>query len=663
MLRLIFTFPALSAAFLIASASLCILFSSSASASSPLSYSALCDSIVDHARAAARLHNAGQVEAALQEVDAARSVFREAVAVDDSQPQAYFNMANFLLNSQHLEESLPLWEAAAARVLPAVDHHESNPNSGGSSSSSSSSNNNNNNNRAEVEEALRLRDFFLQKRTYAQFGVHSMRRDAAYSGGSGNLTEALQHARHQLEIYPSPEVYFDMATLQTMLASVGRAEPSEAMDNFRAAQNTAYSAWVMGLASRDPRRPLDKSKVVRCLQGPQVVGDFASSSKINSEINANGSGVSMKQDANLVSYDWRRLAAQCAEKGNIQLQAALTFPAHLQPGPVSESELVYGGHDIKYFEEACSAEVDENGALKYGYRQPRQAVYIASLRDVLLWGGDGLISQFVPRDQYGSDCRLFVPSGRSYVNLPRNLQIMQSAWGMPPAGQWHDFSKGSALYFGQWPFHGLTPQSPPDAPAEAVMPRFKRAASVVQCVAICSFAYEQIVVSDLLAVPSKYACFFKLSGCAFTVVIAHLAARYAALSYYHWVLEAAGRLIVLLESGLFEHEGMSEDGMVLLLPQDSSSNKFVLQYLDILRTIYPALDAGLNHTTTGLRLVDRLAACYVAARKPEKLDGIANLVEKCVLLCTRGCKQASPLHWLLRHTSPLVFHIAQVCWP
>ena len=44
------------------------------------------------------------------------------------------------------------------------------------------------------------------------------------------------------------------------------------------------------------------------------------------------------------------------------------------------------------------------------------------------------------------DCRLLLPSARSYVNLPENLQLRHDVWGMPPAGEWHDYSKGAAMY-------------------------------------------------------------------------------------------------------------------------------------------------------------------------------------------------------------------------
>jgi len=196
-----------------------------------------------------------------------------------------------------------------------------------------------------------------------------------------------------------------------------------------------------------------------------------------------------------------------------------------------------------------------------------------------MWGGDGLVSQFIPVDESKSICRLYVSTARAYINLPRNLQMQQSAWGMPPEGQWHDYSKGSATYFGQWPYHGLQP--PHGNPAASVLAHFDRAASVVQ---------------------------------------------YAAVSYYHWVLETLGRLIVLLDSGMFA--ATAEAATILLLPKDISSNEFVQQYLDILRRRYPDLHRLLQRDVTGVDLRERLVSCYQALGKPDKIGGVDELLSK-----------------------------------
>ena len=295
-------------------------------------YSDLCDQIVEHAQQASRLHNAGQIKAAMDKVDAARQTFQAAVSIDPDEPQAYFNMANFLLNTQHLEESIPLWQAAADRVGPGD-----------------------------------MQNFLLQKKVYATFGVHSMRRDAAYKNGEGNLSEALVHAQGQLGVYRSPEVYFDMATMQTMLASVGMASSTDAMQNFREAQNVAYRAWTLGLASRDPRYPLDSSRTIQCVDVSQRGQSAAPSLTTHGEVTA--------QSQDFITYDWKTL-----DSANNSMW--ITFPPQFQPGSVFANETTYGRNlKTPHDPYTCGAEdcaatdtlvPDMSTSLFYAFRQTRQ---------------------------------------------------------------------------------------------------------------------------------------------------------------------------------------------------------------------------------------------------------------------------------------------------
>ena len=61
-------------------------------------YDKHCAAIIQHAQKASRLYNTGKVDDAMKEIDKARESYQKAVAVDMDEPQAHYNMANFLLN-------------------------------------------------------------------------------------------------------------------------------------------------------------------------------------------------------------------------------------------------------------------------------------------------------------------------------------------------------------------------------------------------------------------------------------------------------------------------------------------------------------------------------------------------------------------------------------
>jgi hypothetical protein len=181
----------------------------------------------------------------------------------------------------------------------------------------------------------------LHKRRWAQFGVHSMRRDQVYAAGNGNISAALEHARAQLSVFATPEVYFDMGTLQTMMASAKLLPVSLAMDSFKNAQRVAYDAWVLGLKRRHPLFPLDQSRGVRC-SDPAA----AATTGTTTTTGAGGrSSAALAVPGNLVLHDWRRVVSSSgapAGEGGSGPTAALDFPAALQPAAVAKSELTYG---------------------------------------------------------------------------------------------------------------------------------------------------------------------------------------------------------------------------------------------------------------------------------------------------------------------------------
>lgn len=134
-------------------------------------------------------------------------------------------------------------------------------------------------------------------------------------------------------------------------------------------------------------------------------------------------------------------------------------------------------------------------------------VFVAKMKQASISGVDGVISD--------SRCRMILPSGREYLNLAANVQMLTVWQGARP--QWHDYSKGG------FPNHGMT--NPSDVQF------LEHAASVVS---------------------------------------------YAVMSYYHWVMEGLGRLL-LLEPLLAE-----DPSIKVIVPKDTSGNKFVTQFLQLL---------------------------------------------------------------------------------
>ena len=72
-------------------------------------YQALCDSIVEHAQNAARLHNAGEHAAAEAEADAAAKAYYAAIALYPTELQAYFYGGQGFYNLRRFDEAVDAW--------------------------------------------------------------------------------------------------------------------------------------------------------------------------------------------------------------------------------------------------------------------------------------------------------------------------------------------------------------------------------------------------------------------------------------------------------------------------------------------------------------------------------------------------------------------------
>ena len=147
------------------------------------SYNDACDKIILHAKKASQYYNNGRLESAMKEKENAKFAFRTARSLNAEHPQAYLNMANFLLNTNELEESIKYWDIVTEMV----------------------------------GEDENLRRYVNSRKTRARFGLFSSRRDESYNEEK-NLTNALFWNSKQLEVLPNhPEVHFDRALLKIML--------------------------------------------------------------------------------------------------------------------------------------------------------------------------------------------------------------------------------------------------------------------------------------------------------------------------------------------------------------------------------------------------------------------------------------------------------------
>ena len=175
------------------------------------SYDSLCETIVSHAQAAARLHNSGEAAAAVTEAVASVEAYRSAVELEPSEPQAYLYAGQAMYNMQRFDEAIGAFTAAgeghphhgtsAPRHLrttaPRHFTGERLPADGNSPGGQP------------------WREYIASRVRAARLGQASIARDAAYADGQGNLTEALRLVRLQLELQPRhPRYLHDAATVQ-----------------------------------------------------------------------------------------------------------------------------------------------------------------------------------------------------------------------------------------------------------------------------------------------------------------------------------------------------------------------------------------------------------------------------------------------------------------
>ena len=194
----------------------------SSSASAP-SYDLLCENIVSHAKAAARLHNAGKAAAAEVEAAAVVEAYRSAVELEPSEPQAYLHAGQAMYNMQRFDEAIAAFTSAGEGTPPHTSRTSAPPHLRTLRTT-----------RPQHFTGERLpadgstpggqpwREYIASRVRASQLGQRSIARDAAYAEGQGNLTEALRLIRLQLELQPRhPRYLHDAATVQARRRYLG----------------------------------------------------------------------------------------------------------------------------------------------------------------------------------------------------------------------------------------------------------------------------------------------------------------------------------------------------------------------------------------------------------------------------------------------------------
>ena len=204
--------------------------------SSASSYDSLCERIVSHAQAAARLHNSGEAAAAETQAVASVEAYRSAVELAPSEPQAYLYAGQAMYNMQRFDEAIGAFTAAGEgtprHTSTTAPQHLSTtaPQHHGTSAPphlcTSAPRHHLTGERLPADgsspDGQPWREYIASRVRAARLGQASIARDAAYADGQGNLTEALRLVRLQLELQPRhPRYLHDAATVQARRRYLG----------------------------------------------------------------------------------------------------------------------------------------------------------------------------------------------------------------------------------------------------------------------------------------------------------------------------------------------------------------------------------------------------------------------------------------------------------
>ena len=174
-------------------------------------YDTACDEIINLAKKTATFHNQHQPVLAAKAEAELFAKFDYAVTLRPKQPQAYMSLATFLSNSQRFDESIEMWST----VLPLLPSNR--------------------------KDLVPMVEASIKQCNY---GKLSILRDSVYQHGEGDINQAVELIRQQLDVYYSPRILFDLGTLLTMQSEVNATEYEHADQAFHQSQLSALGAAV-----------------------------------------------------------------------------------------------------------------------------------------------------------------------------------------------------------------------------------------------------------------------------------------------------------------------------------------------------------------------------------------------------------------------------------
>ena len=178
-------------------------------------YDELCDNMVAAAQQAGKYFNEGNRDMVEGQAEKIKKIYERAVLVEPKEVQAHLTYATFLTNANKLDKAESIWKAAKETLSAEVLQH--NP---------------------------QLTNFIDGKMQKVRYGQVSMQKDAVYAGGAGDMEQTLNLIQKQLEIHPSPQIYYDLATSQVMVSSVDQKYVDESITSFRTSQNEAIRGYL-----------------------------------------------------------------------------------------------------------------------------------------------------------------------------------------------------------------------------------------------------------------------------------------------------------------------------------------------------------------------------------------------------------------------------------
>eukprot|EP01060_Flectonema_neradi_P025907 TRINITY_DN34765_c0_g1_i1.p1 TRINITY_DN34765_c0_g1~~TRINITY_DN34765_c0_g1_i1.p1 ORF type:complete len:657 (+),score=145.79 TRINITY_DN34765_c0_g1_i1:69-2039(+) len=178
-------------------------------------YDELCDKMVAAAQQAGRYFHEGNLEKVEGQAEKIKTMYERAVQVDPNELQAHLTYATFLTNANKLEKAENIWNKAKDSL--SADILEHNPH---------------------------LTSYINGKIQKVRYGQVSMLKDSVYSGGSGDMNQTLDLIKQQLDIHPSPQIYYDLATSEVMASSVDMNYVEASISSFRQSQKEAIRGYL-----------------------------------------------------------------------------------------------------------------------------------------------------------------------------------------------------------------------------------------------------------------------------------------------------------------------------------------------------------------------------------------------------------------------------------